>query len=344
MAAFYSNQVQHLYVVNATPSETKLEGGEEVGTVYVGKDATGKKAYVQHIGLGGLTRTDYVDLNSIEYMDFTSASKLGSKLQKVVVTAPTSPIVGEDYILRITVSPFISQSEQNSYIKDAVVHVTSGMTKTTFATAMVESLKKNFKRDIAVNQLFGFRANNGNIEIYGQPQADWKLGKVPVSDVHYIVQVGEVTNAQGITDLWATEGDTIVTSFVNVGGTYYDIDGNSKTLASNSGKKIADLEKWSMYERGDIYGNMGYPYDMPSEPLVNPNQNYSVLNIHHSFKDGGTAYYKSEKDLTFVSTTDAQLKAIADAFKALNDGIVYRVDGVVQEGSNEQDSSNEDEP
>lgn len=71
-----------------------------------------------------------------------------------------------------------------------------------------------------------------------------------------------------------------------------------------NGQKIADMEYFYMKERGDQYGNIGWPDVVKTTYLVNPSQEYSVIDIHYSYVGHNESVQMSEKDITIVGNSD----------------------------------------
>ena len=59
-----------------------------------------------------------------------------------------------------------------------------------------------------------------------------------------------------------------------------------------------------MGERGDQYRMFAAPQDrIPTKLLIDPTQEYDVINIHYYFVDSLGGVQKSEKDITIVLPT-----------------------------------------
>jgi hypothetical protein len=72
-----------------------------------------------------------------------------------------------------------------------------------------------------------------------------------------------------------------------------------------NGKKVADMEYFSMGERGDIYRNAGWPNVTKTQYLVDPSLDYDVYDIHYAYVGSNEAVQKSEKDITIAVPTSA---------------------------------------
>lgn len=85
------------------------------------------------------------------------------------------------------------------------------------------------------------------------------------------------------------------------------------TTGKGNGHDIADLEYFAMGERGDQYRMVGFPNIVPTTYLVNPDKEYNVLEIHYAFTDEGANSYRSEKEITVVSTDASVINDIVTA-------------------------------
>ena len=303
MAVFSVNQNRQFYVAKAvgTVTDAAAEGTIEVDTFGEGKE---KCIFFKYKSPGGVIKSDYIPVELIEYVKVVGADSMAVAPKISTVSITDNPIVGQDYILRITFRQFYGMSDEDVYIKDAAVHVTSAISsKALFASAMVDALKKAFSREIGAtindNPYLDFAVSGNDIVITEKPQ-DWTLGIGAQERVYFDVQ--PTTIYDGSDDvIWGTVADSADT-----------------THKIGNGKKIADLEYFFMGDRGDQYRMQGWPNYIPTKYLVDPTKDYDVLELHYSFVDTGVNSYKSEKDITIVSSenddlTDTLVSAINTA-------------------------------
>lgn len=55
---------------------------------------------------------------------------------------------------------------------------------------------------------------------------------------------------------------------------------------------------------------------VPTRYLVEPEEEYNVLDIHYNFVDTGASSYKSEKDITIVAKDAAVINSIVTAINS----------------------------
>lgn len=307
MSVSSTNQVRHLYVAKKFVADSASL--TDKGDIKVKKcDGFEKEVYFEVLGPDTVLRSDRIPVKSINYVKAVKAGDMATAMKKVTVVLNTDTnngelIGGEDYILRINLRQFYGMSDQDQYFKDAAVHVTKGMTKTSFYAAMVKSLNLSFSREVGANATsnpyLSFTSSAAGIVIEEKPQS-WHLGTEAQERVYF--DVVPTTVYDGNDDLvWGT---------VTVS--------NSDTKVGN-GKKIADLEYFLLGERGDQYRKIGFPNDIETVGLVDPSKNYDVLEIHYAFTDTGVNSYRTEKDMTIVvpsegEDTFTQMNAIIGAF------------------------------
>jgi hypothetical protein len=70
-----------------------------------------------------------------------------------------------------------------------------------------------------------------------------------------------------------------------------------------------------MGEKGDQYRGINWPYVMKTEYMVDPSKQYYSVDVHYSFVDAGVSVQKSEKTITFLTTSATVANAILAKFK-----------------------------
>lgn len=310
MAVFSTNQNRHLYVANAYAAS--ISEGSAVGTIGGVKCTKDGEIRFAYKGADTVIPSDLIQIKNITSVKAIEAKDLITPLKSVEVTLdPTinegKPVVGQDYILRIELNQWIAPGDQNKYYKDGAVRVTTGMTAQQFYEAMAKSLNLCFSREIGAtkdaNPYLEFKATATNLTITEKPQP-YRRGIQAQEPVMFEVYP---------TSIYVDEVDTIWGTTKNV--TPKKAEATVGTNAIGNGVKIADLEFFCMGERGDQYRMVGFPNYIPTEYLVDPSKQYNVLEIHHAFTDDGISSYRSEKDITIVSTDKA---VITSLIKAIN--------------------------
>lgn len=298
MAIYSVNQNKQFYVVSSVVvTEPSSEG--QLKIVKVPSDNPTQVCF-KHYGKGGLTRTDLIDLDKVCYVKKTAKADMQRKLKKATITldenylVDSNPIVGQDYVLRVQINNYLAPGDACVLVKSGAVHAFKGMTAEQFYTKMADVLTKTFSRD--PQKLLTFEGSADGLVITEVGDQPWRLGVLSQDAVNFEVQPTTVKYG----------GDDVIWGKVE----YADTD----TTVGN-GKQIADMEYFCQAERGDMSRNMGWPNNIDVKYMVDPTQEYDVLDVHYHYSGEGVQVHKSEKDLVFVSTTSSVLDAILAALK-----------------------------
>ena len=300
---FSTNQNRQLYVATAFTSDTPSKSGQ----IGINVTPDNKQVYLTHYGAGGITRSDLIDVSKISYAKITKAEALRRFLKTATISLNSdvndgAPISGQDYLVRIYIRNYLAMGDANVAAKYGIVHAYVGMTAAKFYEILADSLTKNFSREIS--PLLEFEATDDGV-VVTEVEQNWILGTYQQESVNFEI-VAVPVEYEGDEVNWATVGD----------------DGKIAIEYSEDyvgdGKKIADLEYFCHGERGDQYRNVGFPNVIPTKYEVDPEEEYNVLDLHYSFSDTGVNDYKSEKDITVVSTDTSVLESITAVLEGLD--------------------------
>ena len=316
MATFSTNQVRQLYVANELKSPHVL-AGDKSGAIAVRNDNQKTHLYFEYKGADNLMRSDLINIKDILSVKATDADSLSHELKAVTVTLDKNinggvPVAGQDYILRIAFRQYVGMSDEDQYFKYGVAHAYANMTASDFYKIMAESLAKNFYRELQplvdiqlIDHTTGAPNNNDDtlvpVLINGQIQKlaaleggheysgivideveqDWVLGTKACVPVYFQVFPQMIT-VSGDERIWGIVEETDPVGYVN------------------NGKTIADLEYFCMGERGDQYRNVGWPKVIPTKYLVNPDNEYNVIDIHYYWSGANENVQKSEKTISIA--------------------------------------------
>lgn len=329
MATYSTNQNRQFYVAKgykAANADLANPGDIKVKTIGEGNC---KEFYFLYMNPDGeVIKSDRIPVKNLDYVKAISSSEMLVPLKSLKVTLNAdcnggTPILGQDYVLRIEFNHFFGISEYDKYYKDAAVHVTSAMVADDkkFYKAMVAALNKAFSRELGAtkdtNPYLEFSAGTSGSEdgIYiTAKEQPWTLGVETQEDVDFTIL--ETTVLKDGDDLvWLTVTDTTPAKYVEDNGDMViNTDLVAGTNAVGNGKRIADLEYFCMGERGDQYRNVGWPNVVPTKYMVDATTEYHVLEFHFAFTDTGVNSYRSEKDITIVAATanKAALNSLID--------------------------------
>lgn len=295
MAVSSVNQVRQLYVINnlITDEETALAKAGDA-KIKATSDFE-KEVYFEVMGRDTVLRSDRIPVKNINYVKAVKAASMKTPLKKVKVVLKDNPIAGQDYILRINLRQFYGMSDEDQYFKDAAVHVTKamaadGQAKQKFYAEMKDALDRCFSRELGAtikdNPYLTFTAKADSLEIEEKEQ-HWTPGVETKERVYF--DVVPTTVYDGVEDIiW---GETTVEASTNFIG---------------NGTKIADLEYFLLGERGDQYRKIGFPNDIETLGVVDPEKSYDVMEIHYAFTDTGVNSYRTEKDITLVFPSEGE--------------------------------------
>ena len=316
MATFSVNQNRQLFVAKNVVTTTPAA----VGDLKLGSYKAGTYMYFQHMGYGGLTRSDKIDLSNVMYAKTTKAGALSRKLKNATVTLDSevnggNPISGQDYVLRIFFRQYIGNSDIYQEAKYGVVHGYKGMTASDFYKTLALSLAMNFSKEVVPLLKFYLKTTSGNTEVTSstakntltgtytgviieEAEQPWRLGVRKQEEVFFdVIPTTVLFNSDEVT--WGTVEN-----------------GTSETIIKN-GKKMADLEYFCMGERGDQYRQISWPHNLETKYLVDPEKEYNVLDIHYYFSDSGINVQKSEKDITILFEKSVSMTTLVAALKKL---------------------------
>lgn len=292
MAVFSTNQNRQFFVVKQVVQELPSTPGD---LQIISKKEGDKGGFVtfKYMGPKGLVRTDLIDIASVAYGKYTKYSDNSQKqaLKKATITLSSdinggAPIAGQDYIVRIVINNYLAPGDGNVSIRYGAVHAYTGMTTEMFYEELAKSLKANFSRDAVALLDFEYSESGVVVKELEQPYSVGFMAQEPV-------------NFEVIPTTVVYEGDEVI---------WATLDENKKIplvqyATIGNGPKIADLEYFAMGERGDQYRDwVAGPNRIPVKYMVDPKQNYNIIDIHYSFSDTGVNSQKSEKEITFVST------------------------------------------
>lgn len=317
------NQFRNLYVMKAyKDSESALAA---VGDLTLNVDTAKSNVYLVYKDTEDTITSDLISIKNLLYAKSTEAADMARTLNSQSVTINENPVSGQDYVLNVEVRNFVALGDDSTHIKFGAVHAVKGMTKSDFYKAMAVNLAKNLSREpspilnvlltkndsaasgkkdsevaVLLNGKMQNLANLTATETYtniiiDEVEQPWRRGVAQVEPVNFNTTCGTVL-VDGNDVIWGTvekeEGDPI-----------------------NNGKQIADMEWFYHGTRGDIYREATYPDNFDFKPLVDETKAYSTLDIHFAYVGPGVEVAKSERTITVVCATTAELTKLITALK-----------------------------
>lgn len=321
MAVFSVNQNRQLFVAKNVVTSTPAT----VGDLKIGGDKANTYMYFQHMGYGGITRSDRIEKGKVLYAKITKADALKRNLKTATVTLDTDvnggePISGQDYILRLFIRQYLGDSDIYQEAKYGAVHAYGTingkkMTASDFYVTLALSLAMNLSKEAV--PLFKFYLKNASTPV--EVTANTDKSKLTGTYTGVIIEEAEQPWELGIKRQEEVFFEVIPTTVTYNGEevTWGKVEMGLSEKAINNGKKMADLEYFCMGERGDQYRGLGWPYNLKTKYLIDPDKEYNVLDIHYYFDDSGVSVQKSEKDITILADTTVSLTTLVESLKKL---------------------------
>lgn len=317
------NQFRNLYVMKAyKDSESALAA---VGDLTLKVDTAKSNVYLVYKDKEDTITSDLISIKNLLYAKATKAADMARTLNSQSVTLNADPVSGQDYVLNVEVRNFVALGDDSTHIKFGAVHAVKGMTKSNFYKAMAVNLAKNLSREPSpiLNVLLTKNDSaassekdsevavllNGKMQnlatlkptetytdiIIDEVEQPWRRGVAQVEPVNFNTTCGTIL-MDGDDVIWGTvekeTGDEI-----------------------QNGKQIADMEWFYHGTRGDIYREATYPDNFDFKPLVDETKAYSTLDIHFAYVGPGVEVAKSERTITVVCATAAELTKLITALK-----------------------------
>lgn len=307
MSAFSVNQTTQLYVVTSSNTATAK------------KTSDGKSFYITYEGVGGKTRTDLIPADQILDIKQTDNSYT-EKGQAYTINLngdinSGAPISGQDYIIRMIFGNYEGISDEQVYIKEAMVHAYAGMNAATFYQKLAVSILLNFKREAfkLVQVLLGNKEAVEVKTINGVLTPVDASGAAVAGAAITIKTIFDTSvYRRGIRKVLAPTLTVTAAPVLFEGGEVAGLTIAKSTSVNTltNGYKFADMEWFFLGERGDQYRNAMWPHNNDVEYLVDPTKKYHSLAIHYAYIGANESVQKSEKDIILIAETAAPLTAI----------------------------------
>lgn len=315
-------QVRHFYVANKfeisdgfTPDKHLNEKGD-LGEMKAFINDSKNHLYFEYRGKGGVTRSDLIPINNIEYVNISKKEDLRVRLQAKKLIFKT-PKEGNNFLINLKVSGLRNLNESDKQqASSQVTHIDSDN-------------GVNYKR--AAIQL-----------AKGVNRALYNVVDIFVSDSDSLTEPGTLTQVTEKTTLKDLESVTVKALVVkeakplpwndinrytrinfeleapNVKEELLDIvtlklDYTNEDNYVKNGILVKDDEYFYIGVRGQVYegGSTKVP---SSQGVADESKEYDILDIHYSHVDSGNTSYKSEKDITIAGKKE-ELEKIIESLK-----------------------------
>lgn len=318
---FSTNQFRQLFVVPAAGNVKAIGSNNRANVANAGdinatKTKDGKYLYFHYMGAGGQVRSDLIDIKSITYAKATKASAMARVLKSIVLTMDSSvnsgnPVANQNYEVKIKYNQFVGMSDEDIYFEYGNAFATAGMTASKLLANLAINLAKNVAKQgmveihLASTTSTVADTDEGKVNPDGTISANGSTTAIdPVTNTYTGIEILEIAQpwTRGIKAQTPVMFEVFATPVFVTGGEaqWASIEEATSDITIKNGKVIADLEYFCMGERGDIYRNVGWPNSIPTEYLVDPTKEYSVIDIHYAYQGTCEDIQKSEKDITIV--------------------------------------------
>lgn len=304
MQNFSTNQFRNLYVAKALKTGTAAVA--DAGDIKLVATKNNEDIMFQYVnGDGLITHTDIIKVANITDVNHATANSLVTPLMKKTVTLNTgvtlANLKGKHVSLTLNLREFIGLDYSENYPITVTVYVDT-TTASTFWTALKTELENAllpFGSKVPVTVSGG----TSNLEITEKAQK-WVRGKLAATPIHFELEASLVADASNPMEYvaWATISDPVKNG---------EISGDFK---------LADLEYFTMGERGDFIRTYAYPNDYNPTYLINPvagTKTYDVITIEFYYQGSAEDVQKSPKTIQIAAPS-----SVATSIKSAIDAIV----------------------
>lgn len=299
------NTVRELLLGTAVATETTLDtfkataSAGEVGifTVDGTAIAAGKPFVVAQ------KTADSVFVSDVVYPEKVSSYKAvqdaPEQLRQITVGTITAT-AGVDYVVDIHIYEHGSLSREDVYIKFGAYRAKTGDNAEAIVDGLIASLNRNFSREPGAtptsNPLFTFAKTGSTttaalvITAKSQP---YVRGKKFGRGIYF--------------DVLAKFDPATAVVTINAGG----------NPGKGTGKLVAAMEYDLRKNRGDIYGDLGWPYTFPVITRADEGAGYNMIDLTHSRGHDGWNEVSMRKQLT-IAITEALSAGIDNLITKLN--------------------------
>lgn len=305
MATFSINQVTHLFAAVGTVGEASGNflkeadvTGLSVGDMLIGNPngvAPDKiNLWVAQKGHGGIVRSDLVKPSNICWIRNVAAAAMQDTPKILTISLDSNvnsgnPIVGQDYILSLTVDNVLSPSQEDKFVVHACARAFANDTAATLMGRIQDSLDKSVKRMFGDYAPVAVTLSSADIVLTEQFPY-WEVDKFQYRRPNFFVTVGTVIDQNtSLEVIWGQVAESAGSPWHN-------------------GAKIADLEAFALGARGSEERHMGWPYDLYTKGLLAgttgvENNDYNLLVVHYFYAGANMNNQKSERDLVIAYPT-----------------------------------------
>ena len=314
MANFNTYQTRNLYVV-----KDFLASGEpdSAGELAMGTTATGEIFFKYFNGDGLATRTDLIRPASIVSLKKTKAADMDIKLKKHTIAVDTSAVtlsncVGKAFNLVITFHEVGSYDWADT--NTITVSVLGNSTNTANATAFHKALAEAIAAALPEKKYPLLKVFSNGTEVKKGDTAIGAAGGVVLVEAAQGYRRGLLSKEAYPFTVAFSLRDSNVDYIIWGTDTIADSDISNNTVIP-SVYALADLESFTMGERGDAFRGYFYPYNYEPIPLIDLTKSYDVVSVEFAWQGNAENIQKSPRMIQLaceVSGSGSQATSDAD--------------------------------
>lgn len=348
MSTYSTNQARQFYVAKEV-KDTK-EAVVAKGDIAIAAPGIADYIYFSYMGAQDKLRTDLITKDLVMSASVTHGEKLAKYLHQYDVSLNSeisaTPAAGQQYILRIDMLGYASLGIENTYQKFGFVKATTGMSVSEFYLKMAQSLALNFSRE--PYPIYQFYVSTNAPGTASTPAAkevfpEDKTGTKTAFEVTSTTDIKELTGdykkivIREVSGPWKKGTDEDMPQLANIftdtilvkgvedqWGKVQEITNiDNLTMRKDSVyRQLADMEYFYMGERADKYRNVGWPYVISTEYMIDEvmtdktSTDIGIIDIHYAYVGSNESVQKSEKDCTIVLPLTEAIKLAQSIAKA----------------------------
>lgn len=318
MANFNTNQALHLYVAKAVktlsagddPAEVLTSPGD-MAVREIKEQPDGKAVGFQLVSRNGdglIVASETVKAANVEYVRSAKAEDMRIKLRKATVKlsgdVELEDLKGRHIMVTVELHEFIGPDYSESYpvMADVLVTKEASESEEKLYEAIADALSAQLDA-FEGNKPFAVESSSDGVVIKQVAQR-WVPGKLQADPVHFDVTCSLLRGS-------------IADPFVQMPWGEVETDYSGEYITGDY--RIADMERYSMGERGDAFRESVWPLDYHPEPLVRPEDGkyqYGMLTVRHAYRGGAEDVQKSPRDI-HVAASDSDVEAIKSTVEGI---------------------------
>lgn len=329
---FSENQSRQLYVLSDTQNDVKqpvVTDSDHSASIDATTTAAGSIQFVRQGGSDeayflykgpskdGLQRSDLIKRCNVISVSLSDAGDMKHIKKRQEITLSGAPVAGQEYILNIFISNYIANGTGSTKVKFGVA-----IAENTTASDLYKKLAINLAKNLAREPypLLKIMLKNSSTPVEVLPKYKVTSTQLNVTATGIILEEVEQpwrrgAAAQEFVDFDAKPSTIFVNNVDQVWGTVSDVTASNTSNFIPNSKKVADMEYFYHKNRGDIYGEAGFPDNIDTTYMVNEENSsgYSMVDIHFYYEGNSHNIGHSEKTITLVGTKAQLKRAIGSA-------------------------------